>query len=346
MTRRALPLLAALAAAAGLAACGSKSDDTDATPTARPLSLLLDYQPNADHVGLYAAQARGDFARAGLKVDIRTPGDAATPLKVLQSGRADLVISYEPELLLARDKGARLVAVGALAQVPLTSVMAIGSAKVDTIADLAGKTVGTAGIPYQSVYLKTLLNDASVDAKKVKEVNVGFGLVPAMVSKKVDATLGAYWNVEGVQLRQAKKKPSIIRMEKVGLPTYNELVIVAREDWLGKNGTLVRRFMQALATATKAIQADPRPGVDALLKAANGMSRKFATASVAATLPVLAPTDTDKPVGWMEPKEWQAFSRWMLANRLVSRLPTDAALTNEFLPGEGVVSGDEDTPGS
>jgi putative hydroxymethylpyrimidine transport system substrate-binding protein len=344
MTRRALPALAALAAAVALTACGSKSDDQDAAPKARALSLLLDYQPNADHVGIFAAQARGDFTRAGLKVSVATPGDAASPLKVLQSGRTDLAISYEPELLLARDKGARLVAVGALAQVPLTSIMSVGSAKVRTVADLSGKTLGTAGIPYQSAYLKTILEDASVDPTKVKEVNVGFGLVPAMISKKVDATLGAYWNVEGVQLRQERKRPRIIRMEKVGLPTYNELVVVAREDWLTKNGALVRRFMQALSTATKAVQADPRPGVDALVAAAKGTSRKFATASVAATLPVLTPADTKKPFGWMEPKEWQAFSEWMLRNRLVSRLPTDAALTNEFLPGEGVVSGDEDAP--
>ena len=56
------------------------------------------------------------------------------------------------------------------------------------------------GIPYQSAYLKTILDEAGVDPASVKEINVGFNLVPAMLSKKVDATLGAFWNYEGVDL--------------------------------------------------------------------------------------------------------------------------------------------------
>ena len=87
---------------------------------------MLDYFPNADHAGIYAAQASGEYERAGLDVKIQPPPDAAAPLKLLQAGRADLAISYEPELLLARDKGADLVAVGALVQKPLTSLMSLG----------------------------------------------------------------------------------------------------------------------------------------------------------------------------------------------------------------------------
>jgi putative hydroxymethylpyrimidine transport system substrate-binding protein len=276
-------------------------------------------------------------------VKISTPGTASSPLPVLQSGKVDLAISYEPELLLARDKGAPLVAVAALANAPLTSVMALGSAKIDKVADLAGKTVGTAGIPYQSAYLKTLLEGDGVDPDKVKEVSVGFNLVPAMISKKVDATLGAYWNVEGVQLAREHKDPKIIRMEKAGLPTYDELVVVAREDWLHKNGALVRRFVQALQAGTRAVEADPQVGVSAIADVAKGSDRKFLAASIKATLPVLLPP-TGKPFGWMDPGRWEAFSRWMLRNKLVRMLPTAAALTNEFLPGEGVVAAEDDSP--
>ncbi len=342
MTRRPLALLAATALAAGLAACGSKSDNVNGTPTPRNLSLLLDYLPNADHAGIYAAEAQGDFKRAGLNVDISTPGDAATPLKLLAGGKVDLAISYEPELLLARDQGSRLVAVAAVAQVPLTSLISLPAAKVDSVKDLVDKKVGTAGIPYQAAYLKSLAQDAAVDPDSIKEVNVGFDLVRAMVSKRVDATLGAYWNVEGVQLAADRKRPRIVRMEQAGVPTYDELVLVAREDWLRDNGALVRRFIQALQTATRAVVANPTVGVNALKGKAEGVDDKVLAAQVTATAPVLVPADASKPFGWMEPKEWEAFSRWMLANKLVSQLPTDAALTNEFLPGQGVVAADDD----
>ena len=82
--------------------------------------------------------------------------------------------------------------------------MSIGKHAIDDPAQLKGKTVGTAGIPYQSAYLKAILARAGVDPSSVKEVNVGFNLVPAMKTKKVDATLGAFWNYEGVQLRLQK----------------------------------------------------------------------------------------------------------------------------------------------
>jgi putative hydroxymethylpyrimidine transport system substrate-binding protein len=168
-------------------------------------------------------------------VQVQTPSDPAAPLKLVQAGKVDLAISYEPELLIARDKGAQLVSVGAIAQVPLTSLMSLQRG-VDGPRDLRGERVGTAGIPYQSAYLQTILQRAGVPVDSVKETNVGFNLVPAMLSKRVDATLGAFWNVEGVQLRLAGRRPTIVRMEQVGVPTYDELVLIARKDTLADRG--------------------------------------------------------------------------------------------------------------
>src|SRR6201999_2146066 len=95
-------ILAALAAA--LAACGEKAEPTASTSTAKePFTVLLDYVPNADHAGIYAAQAARLYAKAGLDVKLQAPPDPSAPLKLLQAGKADVAISYEPELMLARD---------------------------------------------------------------------------------------------------------------------------------------------------------------------------------------------------------------------------------------------------
>ena len=330
-------LLLAAACAVAVAACGEKKESTG--PAKREsVRLMLDFFPNADHAGIYAAQGTGAFDRAGLDVSIQTPSDPSAPLKLLAAGRVDLAISYEPELLLARDQGQPLVAVGALVQKPLTSVMSIGRRAISSPKELAGKTVGTAGIPYQSAYLKAILGDAGVDPSTVKEVNVGFNLVPAMLSGRVDATLGAYWNYEGIQLQQQHKRPKIIRMENAGVPTYDELVIVARQrDLETEGGAKVRRFMRALAQGMKALKADPNTGIAPLLRANRDLDRRLQEASVRATMPVFFPADTSKPFGFMNPAEWATYGDWMARNRLL-RKPPDAAraLTNEFLPGEGV----------
>jgi putative hydroxymethylpyrimidine transport system substrate-binding protein len=336
MTHRSIAAVLAILAALAVAACGEKQESAGPPPR-ESVRLMLDYFPNADHAGIYAAQGTGAFRKAGLDVAIQTPSDPSAPLKLLAAGRVDLAISYEPELLLARDQGQKLVAVGALVQKPLTSLMSVGRGAITSPRQLAGKTVGTAGIPYQSAYLKAILNKAGVDPSTVREVNVGFNLVPAMLSRKVDATLGAFWNYEGVQLQQQRRRPRIIRMENAGVPTYNELIIVARETDVREGGARIRRFMRALTQGMNALRKDPETGVAPLLRANRDLQRPLQEASVKATMPVFFPTDTSKPFGYMNPAEWTAYGAWMARNRLI-RNPavTGAALTNEFLPGEGV----------
>ena len=322
-----------------LAACGEKEENTG-KPRTESIDLVLDFFPNADHVGIYAALAAGDFEKAGLKVTPRAPSDPAAPLKLLAAGKADLAISYEPELLLARDQGLRLVSVGAIVQRPLTSIIALGPEKIRDPADLQGKKVGTAGIPYQAAYLKTILTEAKVNPSSVDEINVGFNLVPAMLSKRVDATLGGFWNYEGVQLRQRKKgpQPTIVPVDRAGVPTYNELIVVARKDDLARGGGRVRRFMRALTEGYAAARDDPAKAVDQLVKANPDLDRKLQLASVKATLPVFFPKDERRPFGYQDPRRWEAYGRWMLDNQLLKNSPTAGArpFTNEFLPGQGI----------
>jgi len=348
MTRRSNVLLA-LAITVALAGCGEKQEPgAGSQGEPEELRLVLDYFPNADHAGLYAAQAAGEFERAGLDVEIQAPPDPSAPLKLLRARRADIVVSYEPELLLARDKGADdLVAVGALVQRPLTSLIALPGAGIRGARDLAGKRVGTAGIAYQTAYLKTILAAARVDAGSVKEINVGFNLVPAMLAGKVDATLGAFWNYEGTDLRRRGKDPVILRMDDLGVPTYNELVFVARREDFDEDGaSRIRRFLQATARGHNALRRDPSGGLDALMKASSGLDRELQAAVVEATLPVFFPKDEERTFGWQDPAQWEAYGRWMQANGLLKRPQSAArALTNEFLPGEGLdpgISGLED----
>jgi putative hydroxymethylpyrimidine transport system substrate-binding protein len=329
--------LAALCAIALLAAgCGEREERT-ARPAAERLDLVLDYFPNADHVGIYAAMASGAFARAGLDVRPRTPSDPSAPLRLLAAGRADLAISYEPEVLLARDRGLRVVSVGAIVQRPLTSIVALGSEGLRGVAGLAGKRVGTAGIPYQSAYLRTILRRAGVDPNSVDEVDVGFNLVPAMLSRRVDATLGAFWNYEGIELRQRRRDPTIIPVDRAGVPTYNELVVVARQADLAEEGSRVRRFMRALGAGYRAARRDPERAVRQLVRANPALNRRLQLASVRATLPAFFPRDPKRPFGYQDPAQWARYGAWMLDNQLLRRPPrAQSAMTNEFLPGQGV----------
>jgi putative hydroxymethylpyrimidine transport system substrate-binding protein len=322
--------------ALGLAACGEKAETAGGGSRER-VNLVLDYLPNADHAGIYAAIEEGEFEQAKLDVQPRTPSDPSAPLKLLASGRADLAISYEPELLLARAKGADLVAVGALVQKPLTSIISLGRRPIRSPASLAGKKVGTAGIPYQDAYLETILERAGVDPDRAKPVNVGFSLVPALLTRRVDAVLGMFWNVEAIELRRQRKDPVVLRMDEIGVPTYNELVVVARAQDVRARGPLLRRFMRALTRGHEAVRRDIATGVDALLEANPDLDRGLQRAQIRATLPVFFPADRGRPFGFQDPREWQRYAQWMTDNDLLpSTQQAQRAFTNEFLPGEGI----------
>ena len=342
--RRALAHAALLLTHAAATRCGAMEQPGVGASCCKreDLSLVLDYFPNADHAGIYAAKASGEYARAGLNVDIKAPPDPAAPLKLLRAGRADVVISYEPELLLARDKGADdLVAVGALVQKPLTSLIALPGSGIRSAKDLAGKRVGTAGIAYQSAYLRTIAEKAGIDPGSIKETNVGFDFTRPLIAKRVDATLGAFWNYEGTDLKRRGKKPVILKMDALGVPAYDELVFVARKENLDEDGaSRIRRFLQATARGHRLLEQDPAAGVDPLMKASNGLDRGLQEAVVKATLPAFFPADEDQPYGWQDPAQWDAYGKWMQENGLLKRPPNAArALTNEFLPGQGLDPG-------
>jgi putative hydroxymethylpyrimidine transport system substrate-binding protein len=338
MRRRLAPLAAVLLTALALCACGEKTDRlTPTSARARPIRLMLDWLPNADHVGIYEALADGAFKAAGLNVTVRTPANPASPLQLLQAGKVDIAVSYEPELMLARDKGAPLVAIAAIVQRPLTSVVSLGSKHITTPAQLRGKRVGDAGIPYQHAYLQTILKHAGVPAGSVSEVNVGDNLVGSMLSGKVDATLGAYWNYEAIQLRQAGKKANVIHVENAGVPNYDELVLVTTERALANShkASELRGFVQALGRGYQAVRANPQAGVSALLKLNPSLQAKLQQASVAATLPSFFPT-TDRPWGWMTTSQWTAYGQWMLRQHLISNPATIVgAETDQLLAGQG-----------
>jgi putative hydroxymethylpyrimidine transport system substrate-binding protein len=336
MRRSPLAAIAALVAlsalALGFAACGEKSEDV--TPEAQPLSLTLDFYPNPDHAGIYMAQKLGYFKDAGLDVTIDTPSDPAAPLKLLAAGRTDLAISYEPEVLLAHEQGLEVLAIGALVNRPLTSMIWLKKSGIKGVGGLRGKTIATAGIPYQDAYLKTILARAHLQPSDVKSVDVGFGLLPALVGGSAQAMLGGFLNVEGVDLRLRGKQPVVTPVDKLGVPTYDELVLAARKEQLEEEPRTFRLFLAALARGTKAAAANPKAATAALLQANPDLEPKLTKAEVAATLPLLDPPAHGHPYAYMDPVKWREFIGWMRDNQLISMLLSPASvLSDDYLPG-------------
>ena len=318
-----------LLAAVAVTGCGGGGGGTGGNER---FDLALDFYVNPDHAGIYTALDRGYFADAGLDVQPQVPSDPSAPIKQVAAGRDDHAISYEPEVALARDQGLDVVAVAALVNGPLTSLISLPEAGIRSAADLTGKTVVTAGIPYQAAYLQTILERAGVDPGSVDQVDVGFNLMQPLISGRADAMFGGFLNVEGVDLAERGLDPRVVPVDRLGVPTYDELVLVADGERLASDPEPIREFIAALERGTYAAARDPQAATDALIAAGNGLDPGLTRAEVDKTLPRLLPPG-DMPYGWMDRKRWQRFADYLYdAGQLDSTPDASKLLTNDLLP--------------
>lgn len=260
--RRVAALLAAVLAASVLVACG----DDGAEPGApRGATLVLDFQPNAVHAGLYAAQERGYFEAEGIDLEIQQPSATADGAKLLAAGRADFAILDINDFGIARERGLDIVAIAAIVQRPLASVIAADRDEIRTPADLEGKTIGVTGVPSDDAVLDTILAEGGVDPDSVERQTIGFESVPLLAAGRIDAAT-AFWNAEGVDLKRMGIPTREFRVDEFGAPRYPELVVVTSRQ-VFRDRDPVCGFEEGLRKGYEALDEDPSSALDDLLEA-------------------------------------------------------------------------------
>lgn len=301
MPRRRL-LCAVLLAVAALAGCGA--DDAQRAPNVEA-TLLLDFQPNAVHTGIYTAVARGYDRALGVTLRVRVPTDSTDAVKLLAAETADLAVLDIHDLALARERGRDLVGVMALVQTPLAAILA--SPSIRSPRELEGRRVGVTGLPSDDAVLRSIVKGAGGDPRKVDSTTIGFTAVRSVLTGRVAAATG-FWNVEGVALRE--RRPSIreFRVDDFGAPAYPELVLAVTRETLQDRPALVRATVAALARGYEEVISDPENGVSALVAAVDGLER----AQVMRQLDAVSPSFTAgaRGFGELDRGRLRAWARW------------------------------------
>jgi putative hydroxymethylpyrimidine transport system substrate-binding protein len=321
-----------------VAGCGdgtTTSASTSAqTGPPKDVSLVLDWFPNADHAGIFMATSTGLDTRAGADITTSVPSDPTTTLTAVAAGKKDLAITYAPELLIARSKGVPVTAVGAIAQVPLNSIMARADSGITRPRDLEGKTVGIAGVPSDRALLDTVVAADGGDPSTVRTKIVGYSLAPSLAAGKVDAIIGAYWNIEGPDLRMKGVPVTVLKLDDYGVPKYDELVIVTSEDNLAdaQRSAAIRAALAGIAAGTDAAVKDVSGSVSALEKANPDIAKGPLPAQVRDTLPALIPEGSSALQ--MDPAQWDSLATWMREKGLITTSITGSdAIDSSLLPG-------------
>jgi putative hydroxymethylpyrimidine transport system substrate-binding protein len=321
MRYRLLACLVLVAAGCGGSAAGHTT--APGAPPPQKVTIQLDWYPNPDHVGLYTAIDRGFFARAGLDVDPVSPSDVSDAIKLVAAGRVDLGISYEPELLFAQQQHIPAAAVAAIVPTALNSVIARTDHGIHSIADLRGRTVGEDGSSSTDAYLTAVLRHAGLNpATAVHRVNVGFNLVPALLAGRVDAIVGGFQNIEGIEAAREGLHTAVFPVDHYGVPAYDELVLIANPARMRGDPayrSMVARFVHALSAATAWARAHPAGAIAVMGRETYRDYKNITATSVPATLGLLHTTALD-------PTAWDRFGMWMYRAGLLRSRPDGAAL--------------------
>jgi putative hydroxymethylpyrimidine transport system substrate-binding protein len=263
--------LSLIALAACLAGCGGD----DSGGSSEPGTIALDFQPNAVHAGIYASGLR-----------IRVPAASTDSLKLLAAGRADMSVVDIHDLGLAREAGSDVVGVGALIQRPLAAVIA-RRGEVRRPRDLEGRRVGVTGLPSDEAVLRAVVEHDGGDYDRVKKVTIGFSAVPSLIAGRVDAVV-AFWNAEGVALRERGIGTREFRVDDYGAPRYPELVLVVERETLEARERLVDDMLGAIAEGTGTALRDRDETVDTLVRA-SGADEPLIRAELRAVARALEP---------------------------------------------------------
>ena len=219
------------------------------------IEVILDWFVNPDHGPIILAEELGYFEEAGLVVDVVAPADPTDPPRMVAAGRADIAISYQPQLHLNLHQGMPLVRVGTLVSTPLTCLVVLADGPIQEMTDLAGGKVGFAVAGIQEVMLDAMLAHHGMSGDDVEQINIGWSISPALMSGQVDGVIGAFRNFELNQLEIEGTAGRCFYPENEGIPAYDELIYVANPDRMDKD--VIARFLAATERATHFILNNP-----------------------------------------------------------------------------------------
>ena len=219
------------------------------------MTLLLDWFVNPDHAPIIVAREKGFFADQGLEVEVIAPADPSDPPKLVAAGKGDLAISYQPQIHLLVAEGLPLIRVGTLVSTPLNCLLVLKDGPIKKISDLKGKKIGFSVAGVEEALLTAILGKHGLEMTDIELVNVNWSLSPSLMSKQVDAVLGAYRNFELNQMEIQNVPGRCFYVEEEGVPTYDELIYIANTKLMDKDK--IRRFLRATELATQYIVNHP-----------------------------------------------------------------------------------------
>ena len=278
------------------------------------LIVMLDWFVNPDHGPLIVAREKGFFADAGLEVELIAPADPNDPPKLVAAGKADIAVSYQPQLHLQAAAGLPLARIGTLVATPLNSLVVLADGPIDSLAALKGRKVGFSVGGFEDALLQAMLSKHGLKLDDVELVNVNFSLSPSLISGQVDAVIGAFRNFELNQMDIVGKPGRAFFVEEEGVPAYDELIFVANRESLDKPA--LQNFIAAIERATQYMINHPEESWRLFVATDSALDDELNRRAWQDTLPrfALRPAALDRG-------RYRRFAEFLKAQKLIEEIP-------------------------
>ncbi len=304
---------------------------------ATTVTMMLDWTPNTNHLGIYVAQALGYYQAANLTVEVQPYGGTGPAAEQLvASGKAQFGVSYEEQATYSREDNVPIVSVAAILQHNTSGFASLHDKHpLKTPADLAGLRYGAFGSQVEKPFLTILTQCAGANADTIQFIDVGSAEpFPLMEKDRIDF-VWLFYAWDGIRAKQQGLNVDFLMLKDYTkcVPDYYTPLLITNEDMIKNQPNVVKAFVQATARGYAYAIQHPDEAADILIKAVPDLDAKLVKESaewLAAEFQAEAPR-------WGEQKAeiWQGFSDFLVKNgALKTPIDVKAAFTNDFLPGQ------------
>jgi putative hydroxymethylpyrimidine transport system substrate-binding protein len=323
--------------AALLAGCGDQGGGESAVECPKPpknvreLEVTIGGWEGPEELGILMAEERGFFDQTKLDVSVYVAAEPARAVTYVADGSVDIGITHLPQVALANEKGAPVVAVGSLIPQSTAAMIWLKDSQIEDIADLKGKTIAIPGLSFQKDFLEAVLKGEGLTLGDVAVKNVAYDLVPALVGGRADAIFGGSANIEGAELESRGLEPVVAPVEDAGVPPFDEVVAIARSDRLDEAPESICNFVAAVARGAATAVEHPHGAVEAIegsVESNPDLRSEALAAQVDATLPLLSTN------GHLDSAQASHLVDWMYGQGMIERKLSTSGLLGDDFPKE------------
>ena len=301
-----------------------------------PVIFCLDWTPNTNHTGVYAAQALGYYREAGLDVKIvQPPEDGATLM--CAAGQAQFSVTGQDSLAAAldRDEPLGVTAVAAILQHNTSGILARAGEGMDSPKGMEGKVYSTWESPVELAMLCWCMERDGADFDKVKLIPNNITDEPAaLAAHQTDSVWVFYgWGGIGAELRQIPCDYWDFASLGSELDYYTP-VILGNNDFLRNSPETARAFLDATARGYRYAAEHPREAADMLIAGDSTRSLEDSRELVYASQEWISAQYIADAADWgvFDPERWNAFYGWLYENELTAHDLRGIGFSNDYLP--------------